>query len=113
MLFHLFFKTILHRNHWRVFKTDGMMWAIVMQFSLENSLSWGKFTTNGAIVMSHKRKDVFLQHLIDLKSMHNFANSAKQASHLFSVILGLSEYFENASMVTALTIQEYLVQPTF
>lgn len=43
----------------------------------------------------------------------NFANSAKQASRLFSVILGLLEYFENSSMVTALTIQEYLVQPTF
>lgn len=86
MLFHLFFKTILCRNHWRVFKTDGMMWAIVMQFSLENSVSQGKFTTNGAIVMSHKkRRHVFLQHLVDLKSMHNSANSAKQASLLFSV----------------------------
>lgn len=63
-------------------KTDGMMWAIVMQFSLENSVSQGKFTTNGAIVMSRKREDVFLQHLIDLKSMHN---CAKQASLLFSV----------------------------
>lgn len=85
MLFHLVFKTILHRNHWRVFKADGMMWAIVMQFSLENSVSQCKFTTNGAIVLSHKREDVFLQHLIDLKSMHNPANSAKQASLLFSV----------------------------
>lgn len=85
MLFHFFFKTLLCRNHWRVFKTDGMMWAIVMQFSLENSVSQGKFTTNGAIVMSHKREDVFLQHLVDLKSMHNSANSAKQASLLFSV----------------------------